>query len=157
MFSLTEPPTFTSLYYTGTYNIVDNEKHEITTQAILISEDYSDYPTIELELTGDYSSHFRAELNERTVVVSLDTNLDSEVIMEQSILTLEIVATVKDNTALAGSTVLIITLPTIEDPGNRNHHHIPKFVISTTWDYAFVYRSTKFHKSLLHWHLQRCG
>lgn len=51
LFSHIVPPSFTSPYYSGTY-IIDNENHEVATDTIQISEDYSNYASLELVVTG---------------------------------------------------------------------------------------------------------
>lgn len=64
---------------------------------------------------SEYSEYFKAERDVREVKVSLEKNLPTEVLETETVIILEIVATVKGNTDLKGSAVLLIELPTRED------------------------------------------
>lgn len=54
-FSPIEPPSFTKLYYSGSYKIADSttENDELDVEVIQISEDYSDYESLNVTLTVD--------------------------------------------------------------------------------------------------------
>lgn len=96
---------------------------------ISLSADYEDYDSVEVTLKGgivplcsqenilmelfyfiEHASYFEAERELRDVKVSVTDNLPPNILETESVIVVEIVATVKGNPELKGSAALVIRL-----------------------------------------------